>query len=182
MSKRARPKYPRSLIVLPPSPYPGDDAFGVLGVSPDTSIWEIKKAYIGLARQYHPDRNHSLDAQTNFIKIARAYEYIMKHGDILSLQLKCKMVEVKANYAQFLQVHKRAKVLAGIEIDPPAPKPAYIRNDELGKQMADLGFYFMMRCPFCRWKESCNRSTGYGEVEEIHHEIQSKLMSKFFGR
>jgi hypothetical protein len=119
--------------------YRGNNAFGVLGVSTDASTAEIKRAYIRLARQYHPDLNHSPDAKMKFIRISRAYEYIMKHGDLLRLQLKCNMVEVKAGYVEFLQVHKRAKVLAGIEPDPPPFNTAYVRKDELGEKMQKLG-------------------------------------------
>ena len=175
-------------LLLPPprkgrkrTPYRGNDAFGVLGVSPNASTAEIKRAYLQLARQYHPDINHSPDARIRFIRINRAYEYIMKHGDLLKLQLKCDMVEVKAGYAEFLQVHKRAKVLAGIEIDPPTPSPAYVRRDEFGKKMERLGWCMMFRCPDCRWLDKCNRATGFGDVEEIHHEIQSKILAKTFG-
>ena len=116
----------RALTLLARQPYRGDNAFGVLGVSPDASTEEIKRTYLQLARQYHPDRNHSPDASRQFVRISQAYAYIMKHGDLMELQLKCEMVEVKATYAEFLQIHKRAKVLAGIEIDPPAQRPEYI--------------------------------------------------------
>ena len=179
--------YSGGRLLLPPpkkvrrKTYRGNDAFGVLGVSPDASTKAIKQAYLQLAREYHPDINHFPDAQAHFIKINRAYDYIMKHGDLLKLQLKCEMVEVKAGYTEFLQVHKRAKVLAGIEIDPPTPRAEYIRSDELGQKMQKLSNYMMFRCPDCRWKDKCDRATGFGEVKDIHHEIQSKIIAKFFG-
>jgi hypothetical protein len=162
--------------------YRGNNAFGALGISPDASTAEIKRAYIRLARQYHPDLNHSPDAKKEFIRISRAYEYIMKHGELLRLQLKCDMVEVKVGYVEFLRVHKRAKVLAGIEPDPPPFNAAYVRRDELGQKMQRLGSYMMFECPACKLRASCNRATGFEEVEDIHHEIRAKIMARFFGR
>ena len=162
--------------------YRGNNAFGVLGVSADASTAEIKRAYIRLARQYHPDLNHSPDAKAKFVRVSHAYEYIIRHGDLLRLQLKCDMVEVKVSYVEFLQVHKRAKVLAGIEPDPPPFSTAYVRKDELGEKMQRLGSYMMFECPSCKLRNSCNRATGFEEVEEIHHEIQAKVMARFFGK
>lgn len=171
----------RALTLLARQPYRGDNAFGVLGVSPDASTEEIKRAYLQLARQYHPDRNHSPDASRQFVRISQAYAYIMKHGDLMELQLKCEMVEVKATYAEFLQIHKRAKVLAGIEIDPPAQRPEYMKQDELGRKMAKLGMYMMLQCPTCRSKDKCDRATGFAEVEDIHREIQAKAAEAVMG-
>jgi len=162
--------------------YQGNDAFGVLGVSPEASTEEIKRAYIGLARQYHPDINPLPEAKTEFIRITRAYEYIMKHGDLLRLRRKCDMVEVKRGYVEFLEMHKRAKVLAGIEPDPPPFNTAYVRKDELGQKMQKLGSYMMFKCPVCKLRASCSRATGFEEVEEIHNEIQAKVIARFFGR
>ncbi len=176
-------------ILLLPAPkkvrkktYRGDDPFGVLGVSPEASTEVIRRAYIGLARQYHPDLNHLPAANVEFIKITRAYDYIMKHGDLLRLQRKCDMVEVKRGYVEFLELHKRAKVLAGIEPDPPPFNPAYVRKDELGQKMRKLGTYMMFKCPVCKLRASCSRATGFEEVEEIHHEIQAKVIARFLGR
>ena len=177
-------KIPRctSLVVLLPKLYQGNDAFGVLGVSPDAATKDIKNAYIRLARRWHPDLNHSPEAPAQFVRITRAYEYIMHHGDLFRLQLKCKVVETKASFAEFLQVHKRAKVLAGIEVDPPTPNPAYVRRDELGKRMEMLGWYMMLECPGCCWRDACNRATGYDEVEEIDREIRAKILARSLGR
>ncbi|MBO5868698.1 MAG: J domain-containing protein, partial [Oscillospiraceae bacterium] len=53
------------------------DPYKVLGVSPDASDDEIKKAYRRLAKQYHPDRNPGdQEAARRMKEINAAYEQI----------------------------------------------------------------------------------------------------------
>ena len=54
-----------------------DDPYKVLGVSPDASDEEIKKAYRRLAKQYHPDRNPGdAEAAKKMQQINDAYDQI----------------------------------------------------------------------------------------------------------
>ena len=54
-----------------------DDPYKVLGVSPDASDEEIKRAYRRLAKQYHPDRNPGdAAAAKKMQEINAAYEQI----------------------------------------------------------------------------------------------------------
>jgi len=61
-----------------------DSAYKILGVSPNASIDEIKKAYRKLAKENHPDKFAHLgeevkrNAEEKFVKIQEAYEKIKK--------------------------------------------------------------------------------------------------------
>ena len=51
--------------------------YKVLGLTRSASAREVKKAYHKLAKKWHPDKNEDKEkAETNFKKIARAYEVL----------------------------------------------------------------------------------------------------------
>lgn len=52
------------------------DYYEILGINKGASIKEIKSAYRKLAKQYHPDRNKSSDADSKFKEVQEAYEVL----------------------------------------------------------------------------------------------------------
>ncbi len=56
----------------------GDDPFVILGVRPEASAEEVKQAYRRLAMRWHPDRNASSAAATEFRKVHAAYERFLE--------------------------------------------------------------------------------------------------------
>ncbi|GAB1318760.1 mdj1 protein precursor [Madurella fahalii] len=60
----------RQLLATPRDPY------GVLGVNKSASAADIKKAYYGLAKKFHPDTNKDPTAKDKFAEIQSAYEIL----------------------------------------------------------------------------------------------------------
>ncbi len=52
------------------------DYYSILGVEKTASQSDIKKAYLKLAKKYHPDRNSASDAKERFQSISTAYEVL----------------------------------------------------------------------------------------------------------
>jgi hypothetical protein len=53
------------------------DYYGILGLTSDATLADVKKAYRKLARQHHPDRNNADPAAIDrFRRITEAYEYL----------------------------------------------------------------------------------------------------------
>src|SRR5580698_7131559 len=52
------------------------DYYQILGVSPNANINEIKRAFRRLAIAYHPDRNHTKEAESFIKEIIEAYQIL----------------------------------------------------------------------------------------------------------
>ena len=52
------------------------DPYKVLGVKRSAKTQEIRSAYRNLAKEWHPDKNDSPDAQEKFVEINAAYEIL----------------------------------------------------------------------------------------------------------
>lgn len=52
------------------------DYYKILGLDDTASIPEVKRAFRNLAKKFHPDKNHELDAEVKFREILEAYEIL----------------------------------------------------------------------------------------------------------
>ncbi|TRX02029.1 DnaJ domain-containing protein [Flavobacterium gawalongense] len=52
------------------------DYYKVLNISENATLEEIKKAFRELAKEYHPDKNKSIDASQKFRDVFEAYEIL----------------------------------------------------------------------------------------------------------
>jgi len=56
------------------------DYYKIMGVAPEASADEIKRAYRKLARKYHPDVSDESDAEVRFKEVGEAYEVLRDPG------------------------------------------------------------------------------------------------------
>lgn len=90
------------------------DYYRVLGLSPEASVNEIKKAYRSKARQYHPDINHAPNAKDLFITITEAYDFLIAYHEKIKSNDEAyyQAMEEWKRYRQN-RSRKRAHVYAG---------------------------------------------------------------------
>ncbi|KAI7897512.1 uncharacterized protein BX663DRAFT_547128 [Cokeromyces recurvatus] len=69
-------KQKRSIHTTAPLPSLKKDPYEILGVKKTASASEIKKAYYGLAKKYHPDTNKDKSAREKFAQVQEAYEIL----------------------------------------------------------------------------------------------------------
>ncbi len=56
------------------------DYYGILGLTSDATLADVKNAYRKLARRHHPDRNNAdPGAIDRFRRVTEAYEYLSAH-------------------------------------------------------------------------------------------------------
>lgn len=140
------------------------DPFVTLGLHRDAPREDVKRAYRRLAMRWHPDRNASAAAESEFKRIKAAYELILDpHA-----------------YGEWLQEWTRAQAAAAPEAAPPATPSAtdLTQTLELSLEEAahgcrkDVELARSTRCPGClgggriRRQSSmpCAQCSGCGRV------------------
>lgn len=171
------------------------DYYDVLGVSPDASADEIKRAYRQLARRYHPDISGD-DRGAAFLEAARAYE-------VLHNPRRRRQYDASRHRAAALPVSpSREEWFADeVAIDFPSVsdlldrmRHAFFAGAPFGQLSAEivlspleafrgitipLDVPIRQTCPSCggrgeTWQEWCDPCGGCGDIRE-YHEVELRV-------
>lgn len=86
----------------------GKSPYEILGVSPSSSLSDIKKAYHSLSKIYHPDLNRSKDSAEKFKIINNAYHTLKEyHGEHGSMKTKHKSEYSSSSTHRKTHAHNR---------------------------------------------------------------------------
>jgi len=90
--------------------------YHILGVEPSASPEEIKRAYLALVRQYHPDVNKSPEAREYFLLVQEAFAVL---GDPQKRLEYDKSLSKQAQQAALVKVRTTLSRNVALEIDEP---------------------------------------------------------------
>ncbi len=161
--------------------YSGNNPFRILNVSSEATIKQVKQAYLELVKEWHPDKNHSPKAMVEFIRINKAYTFIVKGGNIAKYLALCSITQAKQRFAEALNSIKITKELTGIDLETPKSpvNRANFSEKEWSEQQKLLNG-LMFECPHCKWKEGCGIATGFSKVEDVYLRMVKKSMEMSF--
>ena len=57
-----------------------EDLYKILGITKNSTLSEVKKAFKSLSIKYHPDKNNDEDIKDIYTKIVNAYEVLSDVG------------------------------------------------------------------------------------------------------
>ena len=82
--------------------------YKILGIEPNASPEEIRKAYRVLVKKYHPDKNPSAAAAQKFLEIQAAYEQLLEGKQLThSEEIEQRYRAAQDQYEQDLEAYKK---------------------------------------------------------------------------
>jgi hypothetical protein len=116
------------------------DYYRILGLRQGASDDEIRKAYRRKAMEYHPDRNHDVEAPEMFIRVTEAYEYLTSHPHGRNIT----EAEARKNYQAWVdyrqaEARKRAEAYARTTYSAFRKSPIYQSTSVIDGTIVFLG-------------------------------------------
>ncbi len=105
--------------------------YHILGVTPNATLEQIKKAYREKAKLYHPDVNKAADAHDHFILVNEAYEYLLNTTGNNTNRIKRnrEKSQKQAAYQQQWEQEERQKVRDRAREYARMKYEAYLKSD-----------------------------------------------------
>ncbi len=94
----------------------GKDLYSILDIDPDTDKEEIRKAYIKLARRYHPDVTKDRDAGDRFQEINQAYSILSDEDSRFIYNLYYRGAQDTSNHQELLPWCRRYELAVSLSI------------------------------------------------------------------
>lgn len=118
---------------------PIGDPYKILGIAPQATASEIRKAYRTLVKKYHPDKNKSEDAATRFLAIQEAYEQIINGKSSNRASIAQQQRNTQTTYAEDLEAYRikreaTREKLKQQQQQEEAYRLAYLKNLSSGKK------------------------------------------------
>jgi DnaJ-class molecular chaperone len=94
----------------------GKDFYSILDIDPETDKKEIRRAYIKLARRYHPDVTKDPDAGDRFQEINQAYSILSDDDSRYIYNLYYRGAQDNFNHQELLPWWKRYELAVSVSI------------------------------------------------------------------
>lgn len=151
--------------------------YDTLGISPNASNNDVKKAYMRLAKQYHPDKNKDLGANEKFSEISNAYE-VLSNSNTRALydshgEEAIKHQNMSNQHGIFNQRRSCQQIRETVKL-----------LDILATPYIDIVYDRMVTCLECDmtgFSDKCNRNCqkcrGSGRVTKIVRQFQCNMQT-----
>jgi DnaJ-class molecular chaperone len=94
----------------------GKDFYSILDIDPETDRKEIRRAYIKLARRYHPDVTKDPDARDRFQEINQAYSILSDDDSRLTYDLYYRGAQDNFDHQELLHWWKRYELAMSVSV------------------------------------------------------------------
>lgn len=121
--------------------------YDILGISPDSTLAEIKAAFREKAKMFHPDRNSDPEAGEKFIAINEAYTFLLKLRSGSTESANYVAVDPNEIFREWLReerkkARKRAAERAKMRFEEYRRSPIYKTTNKLNHLMDSMIIVF----------------------------------------